>query len=200
MRPRRVARALPVELVLSRSDTTPDDLVRLLERVARQDRVAFAQLYAATSAKLYGIILRICGRRDVADELLQDVYVKIWEHAGRFVPGRASPISWMAAIARNRVLDEVRRKQPAYLEDMPAGFDVADPEPLASEQLERAQDWRKLLACLQGLEPQRAEIIRLAYLDGLSREDLAARFGHPSATIKTWLHRGLKQLKDCLGA
>ena len=119
--------------------TTPDDLVRLLARVARRDRAAFAQLYAATSAKLYGVILRILRRRDLADEILQEVYVKIWEHAGSYVPGRASPISWMAAIARNRALDEVRRKSPLALEDMPAGFEVADTLPLASETMERAK-------------------------------------------------------------
>jgi RNA polymerase sigma-70 factor, ECF subfamily len=180
--------------------TTPNDLVRLLARVAHRDREAFAQLYAATSAKLYGVILRISRRRDLADEILQEVYVKIWEHAGTFVPGRASPVSWMAAIARNRALDEVRRKTPVALEDMPAGFEVADPLPLASETLERAEELQRLLACLDGLEPQKAEIVKLAYLNGLSRDALATRFGHPAATIKTWLHRSLKQLKECLGS
>ena len=194
-----------VEPDLNRPDTpspatTPNDLVRLLAGVARQDRTAFAQLYAATSAKLYGIVLRILRRRDLADEILQEVYVKIWEHAGGFVPGRASPVSWMAAIARNRALDEVRRKGPIALEDMPAGFEVADTLPLASETIERTQELQRLFACLDGLEPQKAEIVKLAYLTGLSRDELAARFGHPAATIKTWLHRSLKQLKDCLSS
>ncbi len=174
--------------------------MRLLAGVARQDRAAFKQLYATTSAKLYGIILRILRRRDLADEVLQEVYVKIWEHAGSYVPGRASPVSWMATIARNRALDEVRRKTPIALEDMPAGFEAADPLPLASDMLEQSQELQRLLACLDRLEPQKAEIVKLAYLTGLSRDDLAARFGHPSATIKTWLHRSLKQLKDCLGS
>jgi RNA polymerase sigma-70 factor, ECF subfamily len=189
-----------VEPELNRPDTTPDDLVRLLAGVARQDRAAFAQLYSATSAKLYGVVLRILRRRDLADEVLQEVYVRIWEHAGSYVPGRASPISWMATIARNRALDEVRRKAPVALEDMPEGFEVADTLPLASEVLERNEELQRLLACLGGLDPQKAEIVKLAYLNGLSRDALAARFGHPAATIKTWLHRSLKQLKDCLGA
>jgi RNA polymerase sigma-70 factor, ECF subfamily len=180
--------------------TTSDDLVRLLARVAQRDREAFAQLYAATSAKLYGVILRILRRRDLADEILQEVYIKIWEHAGSFVPDRASPVSWMAAIARNRALDEVRRKTPLALEDMPAGFEVADTLPLASETVERTQELQRLFNCLDGLDPQKAEIVKLAYLNGLSRDELASRFGHPAATIKTWLHRSLKQLKDCLGS
>ena len=174
--------------------------MRLLALVSRRDRDAFAQLYAATSAKLYGVILRILRRRDLADEVLQEVYVKIWEHAGGFVPDRASPISWMATIARNRALDEIRRKVPLALEDMPAGFEVADTLPLASETLEHSQELQRLLACLDRLDPQKAEIVKLAYLTGLSRDDLANRFGHPTATIKTWLHRSLKQLKDCLGS
>ena len=186
--------------VTSAIATTPDDLVRLLARVALRDRDAFARLYAASSAKLYGIILRILRRRDLADEILQEVYVKIWEHADSYVPGRASPVSWMAAIARNRALDEVRRKTPLALEDMPAGFEVADTLPLASEMLERSQEMQRLFNCLDGLDPQKAEIVKLAYLNGLSRDDLASRFGHPAATIKTWLHRSLKQLKDCLGS
>ena len=84
-------------------------LVELLQRVAVKDKTAFSALYAATSAKLYGIVLRILVRRDLADEVLQEVYVKIWERAGDFDPGRASPITWMAAIARNRALDEARK-------------------------------------------------------------------------------------------
>lgn len=185
---------------LNRADTTPDDLVRLLALVARQDRAAFAQLYAATSAKLYGTILRILRRRDLADEILQEVYVKIWQHAGKFETGRASPISWMATIARNRALDEVRRKVPIALDDMPGAMEIPDGLPLASETVERAQELQRLMACLGGLEPEKAEIVKLAYLGGLSREELGQRFGHPVATIKTWLHRSLKQLKDCLGS
>ena len=174
--------------------------MRLLAAVARRDRAAFARLYAATSAKLYGTILRILRRRDLADEILQEVYIKIWENAGSFAPERASPITWMATIARNRALDEARRKRILALEDVPAAAEVADAAPLASHTIEVNDDWKRLLACLDGLEPQKAEMVRLAYLTGASREELGARYGHPAATIKTWLHRSLKQLKDCLGA
>ena len=107
--------------------TTSDELIRLLQRVARQDRTAFAQLFAATSAKLNGIILRISGRRDIAEEMLQEVYVRIWQRAGDFDPARASPITWMAAIARNRALDEVRRSRPVSIEDHPEALNFADP-------------------------------------------------------------------------
>ena len=177
----------------------PTQLVRLLAEVAARDRSAFAALYNLTSAKLYGVILRISRRRDLADEVMQEVYVKIWERAADFDPARASPIAWMAAIARNRALDELRRKNivetGAPIEE--AG-DVADPARPALELLELADDGRRLADCLGRLEGNRQELVRLAYLDGLSREELSQRFGAPVATIKTWLHRSLKQLKDCL--
>ena len=77
--------------------------------MAHGDREAFAKLYRATSAKLFGIIVRILIRRDLSEEVLQEVYMRIWQKAGDFQPDVASPVSWMAAIARNRALDEVRR-------------------------------------------------------------------------------------------
>ena len=175
-----------------------NDISRLLAWAGDKDPDAFSALYDATSSKLYGIILRILRRRDLADEVLQEVYVKIWEHAAEFDPGRASPITWMATIARNRALDEVRKKTPVSIEDTPEALDVpsSGPDPLAA--LETSQDIRRLKACLDTLDPMKREIVVLAYLNGASREQLSQRFGHPVATIKTWLHRSLAQLKVCL--
>ena len=127
------------------------------------------------------------------------MYVRIWERAGDFDASRASPIAWMAAIARNRVLDDVRRK-PIVENGAPieAAGEIVDPARPALEILELAEDARRLSECLGELDGNREEIVRLAYLEGLSREELSQRFGAPVATIKTWLHRSLKQLKDCL--
>lgn len=180
--------------------TTAADLIDLIRASAAGDREAFARLYAATSAKLYGIALRIVKRRDIADEVLQDAYVKIWSHAASFDPARASAITWMATITRNRALDEVRRVTPMSLDETPGALEIRDPAMLASEHMEVSADLMRLVACLDGLDPERREIVKLAYLEGQSREDLGRRFGHPTATIKTWLHRSLKQLKSCLSA
>ncbi len=178
---------------------TLSDLADLIGRVATGDRPAFARLYRATSAKLYGIILRISKRRELADELLQEVFVRIWERAGDFDPSRASAIAWMAAIARNRALDEVRRKGLVETNDADEqAAQVPDTARLASELVEMAEDNRKLAECLDRLEEGRKDMVRLAYQEGWSREELSRRFGAPVATIKTWLHRSLKQLKDCL--
>lgn len=177
----------------------PSHLEELMARVARGDRDAFATLYGAVSAKLFGIIVRILRRREVAEDVLQDVFVKIWQKAADFDAARASPVTWMATIARNSALDVARKRTPLALDDAPEAMEVADPAAPVLEQLEQGEDLRRLQLCLDGLEAERQQMVRLAYLDGLSREELAQRFGHPVGTIKTWLHRSLKQLKECLG-
>lgn len=177
---------------------TAHDLRELLRRVAATDRVAFAELYGLTSAKLYGIVLRILRRRGLADEVVQDVYVKVWERAGDFDPTRGSPIAWLATIARNRALDEVRRRPELPLEETPEAMAVADAARSPAEAAELSDDFRRLAECLAKLDEPKREMVRLAYLDGWTREELSERYGSPVATIKTWLHRSLKQLKDCM--
>jgi RNA polymerase sigma-70 factor, ECF subfamily len=177
---------------------TAQNISALLVQVASKDTVAFGQIYDATSAKLYGILLRILRRRDLADEVLQEVYVKIWERAADFDPARSSPITWMATIARNRALDEIRRRVPVSIEDTPEAFNVASDEAPPLQALELSQDVQRLNACLDRLEPQRKQLVVEAYIQGASREELSQRFGHPVSTIKTWLHRSLAQLKACL--
>lgn len=179
---------------------TAQQLAELIARVAHRDRAAFEDVYRATSAKLLGVIGRILVRRDIAEEVLQEVYVTIWERAGDYDPARASPITWMATIARNRALDSVRRRQMLSIEDTPSALEMPsdDPHPLAG--IELSEDVARLWRCLEGLETDRREAVILAYLKGETREALSQRFGRPVPTIKTWLHRSLKQLKECLGS
>ena len=180
--------------------TTSDDLVKLLARAAKRETDAFEALYRSTSAKLFGIILRILRQEEAAEEVLQDVYLKIWDHASDFDKSRASPITWMATIARNRALDELRKRKVPVASDGADISEIADPQKLPADRVEINQELRRLEACLDGLGEQKSIAIRLAYLDGMSRQQLAERLGQPVGTIKTWLHRGLKQLKDCLGS
>ena len=170
----------------------------LLRQVAAGDTTAFAALYKQTSAKLYGVVARILTRGDAAADVLQEVYVRIWEKAGDFDSAKGSPLAWMATIARNRALDEVRRVRPASLEDQPEGFEPAAEEidPLATR--ERSEGLAALVDCLKGLDEEKRAVVLLAYYRGFSREALAKRFGRPVPTIKTWLHRSLAQLRDCL--
>jgi RNA polymerase sigma-70 factor, ECF subfamily len=96
---------------------TPAELVWLLAAVAKGDRAAFERLYAATRAKLYGVVLRILRRTDLADEVIQETYLKIWTSAGQFNPALATPITWMVAIARNRAIDLISKKSEVSIEE-----------------------------------------------------------------------------------
>ena len=180
--------------------STPAELVQLLNAVSRGDRVAFEQLYTATRAKLYGVVLRILRRHDLADEVIQEVYLKIWSGAGQFNPGLASPITWMVTIARNRAIDLVRKRAEVSIEEEPEAMDVAAdlPNPLAPREL--AEEVRRLMGCIERLEPERQSLVLLAYRNGWSREQLAAKLGKPVNTIKTWLRRSLLEIRECLGS
>ncbi len=178
---------------------TRTQLDGLIAGVAKGDEASFAELYQATSSKLFAVALRILRNREAAEEVLQEAYFKVWERAGDFNPALASPLTWMAAIVRNRSLDEVRRKVPKSSGDDEMILDgLAGDNEHPLDGLERQEDVGRLMRCLEGLEPEKQQIVRLAYLDGLSREELAARFSRPEGTIKTWLHRSLAQLKGCL--
>jgi RNA polymerase sigma-70 factor (ECF subfamily) len=178
---------------------TPPELVWLIAAVTKRDEVAFERLYAATRAKLFGIVLRILKRRDLAEEVLQEVYIKIWNGADAFNPAIASPITWMATIARNRAIDVVRRRGEISIEDEPAALDVAadTPDPLAGQEMTEAL--RALLACVGRLEPDRQKLVLLAYYNGWSRDQLAAKFDAPVNTVKTWLRRSMLDIRACLG-
>jgi RNA polymerase sigma-70 factor (ECF subfamily) len=180
------------------AQTSVNTIATLLRRVAAGDHRAFSALYQATSAKLYGIILRILRRRDLADEVLQEVYVKIWERAALYDAAKGSPITWMATIARNRAIDEIRSKRPLPTEDVREALNIAGDEEDPLERVHRSEELQRVLKCLDRLEPQRREIVLLAYRDGMSREALGQRYSRPAATIKSWLHRSLAQLRECL--
>lgn len=179
---------------------TPAELVWLMAGVARGDQTAFERLYAATRAKLYGVVLRILRRTDLADEVIQEAYLKIWNNAGSFDAKLATPITWMVAIARNRALDVVRRKSEVSIEDEPEAMETAGEEPNPLARQEMTDDLRRLLGCLGQLEEDRRRLVLLAYYSGWSREQLAAKFDAPANTIKTWLRRSLLEIRECLGS
>ena len=175
------------------------DIADLIARCSLRDRAAFRTLYQRTSAKLFGVVLRILRNRAEAEEAIQEVYIKIWQRADRYVPGQYSPISWLVAIARNHALDMVRARRPSN-DDLDAALDIADGAPDPERMTESSQDGARVEACLATLEPDRAEAVRGAYLDGYSYEELAQRFAVPLNTMRTWLRRSLIRLRECLTA
>lgn len=179
---------------------TPPELVWLMAATAKGDQAAFERLYAATRAKLFGVVLRILRRNDLAEEVMQEAYIKVWRNAGNFDPAAASPITWMVAIARNLAIDHVRRKSESSIEDEPRAMEVAgdNPDPLAGRELN--EELKRLLGCVGKLEPERQRLVLLAYYDGWSREQLAAKIDKPVNTVKTWLRRSLIEIRECLGS
>jgi RNA polymerase sigma-70 factor, ECF subfamily len=178
---------------------TQAELVELLAAVAKGDAAAFEQLYAATRAKLYGVLLRILGRPELADEVMQEAYLKVWKMAVKFDPTIASPITWMVAIARNRAIDIVRKKGELSIEDEPDALNVAAETPPPLARREMTEELKKLLACLGKLDPEKQRIVLLAYYSGWSRDQLAKKLDIPVNTIKTWLRRSLLEIRACMG-
>lgn len=176
-----------------------NEISDLIARTALRDRAAFRDLYQRTSAKLFGVTLRILRDRAEAEEALQEVYVKIWQRADRFVATNYSPISWLVAVARNHCLDMIRARKPVS-EEIGEALEIADsgpdPEAASIASGERAQ----IDACLDTLEADKADCVKGAYLDGYSYEELATRHKVPLNTMRTWLRRSLLKLRECLSA
>ncbi|MBJ3786899.1 sigma-70 family RNA polymerase sigma factor [Devosia sediminis] len=175
------------------------DIADLIARCSLHDRTAFRTLYQRTSAKLFGVVLRILKNRAEAEEAIQEVYIKIWQRADRFVAGQYSPISWLVAIARNHALDMLRARRPAG-EDIDAALDIADAAPNPERLAAASEDGARIEACLAQLDAEKADAVRGAYLDGYSYEELAQRFAVPLNTMRTWLRRSLIRLRECLTA
>ena len=173
------------------------ELENILAQVALGNRVEFQRLYNATSAKLFGVCLRILNDRTDAEEALQEVYIKVWRSADRFVSGRASPISWLAAIARNTAIDRYRAKRPESSELEEAEY-VADegPSPEASAIL--SDDVGRLNTCMDELKEAHADVLKQVYLGGWTYEEAAQKVDVPLNTVKTWIRRSLISLRECL--
>jgi len=180
------------------ADSTRSQLTAALVRVAGGDRAALRLVYQDTSAKLFGVCLRILNDRSEAEDVLQEVYVTVWRKAGSFDPGRASPITWMVAIARNRSIDRLRAGGGRRMEPIESAEDVRDSAPAALDLVEAGQEHVRLATCLGELEERHSTAIRSAFLDGATYEELAARMRVPLGTMKSWIRRGLLKLRACL--
>ena len=174
-------------------------LVAALARVAGGDRAALQIVYQAAAAKLFGVCLRILNDRSEAEDVLQEVYLTVWRKAASFDPARASPITWLVAIARNRSIDRLRATAGSRrMDPIDAAEAVRDPAPAAVELVEAAQQSSRLTLCLEQLESRQSTAIRAAFLDGNTYEELAERMNVPLGTMKSWIRRGLLKLRDCL--
>ncbi len=178
---------------------TSQELVDLLADVARGERAALATLYARTSAKLYGICLRLMGSEADAQDVLHDAYLTVWRNAARFDPAKASAITWLAVLTRNKAIDRLRQRrgstEPA---EAVAVAELADDGPTALDIIEEEQDRARLTNCLELLDERARGMIRAAFFSGATYPELAAREGVPLGTMKSWIRRGLINLRGCL--
>ena len=171
-------------------------LQELLRKTAGGDADAFAQLYKRTAGKLFAVAIRIAGRGEIAEDALQECYVTVWQRAVDYDPQRGAAMSWLITILRNCIIDRLRRRGVR-----PEGHAVSE-EALrrlaAPDSSEQGAEMRALRACLDELEEQPRRAVMLAYLYGLTREELAAQLAVPLGTVKSWIRRSLGRLKRCL--
>ena len=188
-----------VDLGRQSSPPQSDPLADLLAATARGDRQAFAELYRLTRSRLYAITLALLRQQDAAEDVLQETYLAVWRTAGQYQPERAPVLVWLMAIARHRAIELLRqrRRRAAEANAEPLTEEVLqipDPQPTQSvEHLAHA-----IQECLRRLSADQSQAIVLAFFHGLSHEELAARLKTPLGTVKSWVRRGLLQLKGCL--
>ncbi len=178
---------------------SPSEIETLISKSAMGDRAAFRSLYAATSAKLFGVCLRVLKNRADAEDVLQEVYVKIWHNAAKYQVSGYSPITWLVTIARNQSIDRLRARKPDAAE-LSEADDIADTSSTPEQNVMAGGEVERLRACLQKLSPGRAEAVKAAYMEGYSYQELAERLQQPINTVRTWLRRSLISLKECLSS
>ena len=174
-------------------------LVAWLGDVADGDRDAFERLYRATSDKLFGVCVRLLRDRAEAEDALQEVFATIWHKAGQYDAARASAITWLAQIARNRCIDRLRSAAHLRRNDaIDLAGEIADEAPGALERAEQAGDRERLEECMSELDGNRSQLLRVAFFEGVTYEELARRSSTPLGTVKSWIRRSLIALRACL--
>ena len=181
--------------------TTTSDaelLADMLRGVAAGDRAAFEEVYRRTSAKLFGVCLRILPVRQEAEEALQEAYLSVWRRAAYFDASRGSAMTWLITLTRNRAVDRLRAGGKVATTTIDLAAMVADDRPLASAVMETGEDEARLAYCVGTLEKGEAMLIRTAFFEGSTYAELATRAATPLGTIKSRIRRALMKLRDCL--
>ncbi|WP_250622960.1 sigma-70 family RNA polymerase sigma factor [Pinirhizobacter soli] len=175
-----------------------DELNRLLQQAGRNDQKAFAELYKRTSSKLFGVCLRMLHDRGEAEEVLQETYTTVWRRAASFDSAKASAITWLVTLSRNKAIDRLRQHREELLDDPSKLNETVDDQPTPAAGAETSQEYQRLQQCLEELEPQQQSSVREAFFTGATYNELAARCKVPLGTMKSWIRRSLMQLRTCL--
>ncbi|MGU3344638.1 sigma-70 family RNA polymerase sigma factor [Pseudomonas monsensis] len=193
IRPRRATIAW--RNVISTADT--DQLRQLLAQCSLGDRRAFETLYRSVGPRLHGVALRFMGRTDLAEEVLQESFVRIWNNASRYQAHLSAPMTWMINITRNQAIDQLRKHRDRPLTDVEQDS-LADEGPSAHELLNSSREASALHRCLDTLDGQQRQSITVAYFQGLSCSELAEHLAAPLGSVKSWIRRGMERLRRCL--
>ena len=184
-------------------DQTDTDLMNLIDRMANRDEAALKALYDTTSSKLYGLALRVVNKREWAEDVVQEAYMHIWRAAAEYRATLSPPMAWMGLIVRSRALDFLRRRSAERMhltqeldEVLSDTLEGDAPNPM-NTALASEQAWA-LQQCMNQLDNKQREVVSLAYLRDLSHSDLAEQLKLPLGTVKTWIRRGLEQLRGCM--
>ena len=185
-------------------DSPDTQLIALLDRVALADESALRELYDSTASKLYGVAVRVVSNREWAEDVLQEAFVNIWRIAGDYKASLSPPMAWMALVVRSRGLDFLRRRASDRADVMQELDDVisdtvAGDSPNPMDTAQASEQARALHQCLGQLEHKQREVVSLAYLRDMSHGELAEQLKLPLGTVKTWIRRGLEQLRACMG-
>ncbi|QFS82312.1 ECF RNA polymerase sigma factor SigK [Roseivivax sp. THAF40] len=180
--------------------TPQEEIEALLARIALRDRAAFSELYDRTAAKLFAVCLRVLKDRAEAEEALQEAFLRIWGRAEMYRANGFSPMTWLITLSRNVAIDRRRKRVPDTGATLDTADLVADAAPGPEAQAMMSSDARALYACMDGLSPDRAEMVSRVYLDGWSYADLSEATGVKLNTVRTWLRRSLIDLKECLAS
>ncbi|SFE05053.1 RNA polymerase sigma factor [Paracidovorax konjaci] len=182
---------------------TDQELMELIECVARRDDTALKRLYDHTSSRLFGLALRVVGRRDAAEDVLQEAFITIWRVAGTYRETLSPPLAWMGLIVRSRALDHLRRRSSERAQltqefDDEVAQTLKDGDPTPADITQASQEAAALHQCLGRLESRQREVVSLAYLRDMSHGELAEQLHLPLGTVKTWIRRSLEKLRECM--
>jgi len=195
----RACKAAPRPSGRSSKGVARPDLAELLASIAAGDKTAFARLYASTSSKLYGVALGILRDHAMAEDVLQEAYLRVWRHAARFDPSIASPITWMATIVRNGAIDLLRKGKPQPLVGgLNDAGEIPSSDTLLFDESDIARRRAIAFSALKKLDPKRRQLILQAYIQQQTRRELAGRWGVPIGTLKTNLRRSLIALRQSI--
>ena len=192
---------MPLSINIINTLNSRNDLYRdLLLRCAEQDKQAFQQLYEICSPKLYTVALRLLNQKEMTEDILQEVFLKIWNSANLFNPNKGTAITWMITVTRNKALDKLRalKSRPQEIESEYESIDFSAVTRGPDAEVTLGEDMSLLMGCIQGMKEEQRECLLLAYYYGYTHVELAEKMNKPLGTVKAWVRRGQEKIQGAL--